>query len=59
MTDYKQALQIDANESSKYFRSSLEKKTEQQKALEKILTERNAVYESIADIACGGGQVFI
>lgn len=56
MSDYKKAMEIDAQESTKYFNSSLSKKTEQQKTLEKILIERRLVPETIADIACGGGK---
>ena len=55
MSDYKRAMQIDAQESKKYFNFSLNKKTEQQKALEKILIERGVAPQVIADIACGGG----
>ena len=60
MSDYKKAMQIDAQESIKYFNFSLSKKTEQQKGLEKILIERGVAPQIIADIACGGaGQVCI
>jgi hypothetical protein len=55
MSDYKKAMQIDAKEIIKYFNFSLSKKTEQQKALEKVLIERGVTPKIIADIACGGG----
>lgn len=55
VSDYKKAMQVDVQESAKYFNFSLSKKTEQQKALEKILIERGVVPQAIADIACGGG----
>lgn len=55
MEDYKDALKIDKQESDKYYRSSLEIKTEQQKQLENLLRPLNLQPQSIADIACGGG----
>lgn len=55
MSDYKKAMQIDAQESTKYFNFSLSKKTEQQKVLERLLIERGIAPQTIADIACGGG----
>lgn len=55
MSDYKKAMQIDAQESIEYFNFSLSKKTEQQKGLEKILIEKGLAPQVIADIACGGG----
>ena len=55
LSDYKKAMQIDAQQSIKYFNFSLSKKTEQQKALEKILIEKGVAPQIIADIACGGG----
>lgn len=55
MSNYKKAMQIDAQESANYFNFSLSKRTEQQKALEKILIEKGVVPQIIADIACGGG----
>lgn len=55
MSDYKSALKIDTQESINYFNFSLNKKTEQQKLLEKILKERRVAPQTIADIACGGG----
>lgn len=55
MSDYKKAMQIDAQESTNYYNFSLSKKTEQQKVLEKILIERGVVPQAIADIACDGG----
>jgi ubiquinone/menaquinone biosynthesis C-methylase UbiE len=56
MTNYTTALKIDNQESTDYFNFSISKKTEQQKALEKILLEKDGwVPKTIADIACGGG----
>ena len=55
MSDYKNAMKIDAQDSLNYFNSSLSKRTEQQKLLEKMLIERGVAPQSIADIACGGG----
>lgn len=55
MSDYKNTLKVDTENSLNYFNSSLNKKTEQQKLLERILIERGIVPLSIADIACGGG----
>ena len=55
MSVYKKALQVDTEETIKYYISSSETKFEQQKALEKILLERGILPDSIADIACGGG----
>lgn len=54
MSNYTNAMKIDAQESLNYFNSSLSKKTEQQKLLEKMLIERGVTPQSIADIACGG-----
>lgn len=55
MSDYKSALQTDSQEASKYYKYSLENKTEQQKFLESILDTRDIIPVTIADIACGGG----
>ena len=55
MSNYTNALQIDAQESTVYYNYSLNNKSEQQKALESILREIGAVPQVIADIACGGG----
>ena len=55
MADYIAGLKVDAQESIDYYNSSLSKKTEQQKMLNKILMERGVVPQAIADIACGGG----
>ncbi len=55
MSIYTNALEIDAQESTKYYNFSLDNKSEQQKALESILREIGVVPQVIADIACGGG----
>jgi ubiquinone/menaquinone biosynthesis C-methylase UbiE len=55
MSNYIKALKIDRDTSQKYYESSLHKKTEQQKFLEKLLIERSIKPKFIADIACGGG----
>lgn len=59
MSDYKNAMKIDKKDCLNYFNSSLNKKNEQQKMLERMLIERGVAPQSIADIACGGGQVYI
>jgi ubiquinone/menaquinone biosynthesis C-methylase UbiE len=57
MDNYKHALKIDINESRKYFEKSI-CKTEQHKALEKLLVNKNPnIKYKIADIACGGGSL--
>jgi len=57
--DYKKAINLDIKTYSKYYTKSINK-TEQQKYLEKILTEKfedqNLNY-LIADIACGAGTL--
>jgi len=55
MSNYTNALQIDAQESTGYYNYSLDNKSEQQKSLEQILGEKGVVPQVIADIACGGG----
>jgi len=55
MTNYKKAMEIDSQERDMYYNFSISKKTEQQKALEKILIEKNFAPHSISDVACGGG----
>lgn len=55
MTDYKNALLADAQEAEDYYKFSLEKKTEQQKFLEKLLNTSRIKPSHIADVACGGG----
>ena len=55
MSNYTNALQIDAQESTVYYNYSLDNKTEQQKSLEQILRAKGVVPQVIADIACGGG----
>lgn len=55
MAEYIKAMQADKRESARYFKFSVDNKTEQQKALERILFERDIVPQFIADIACGGG----
>lgn len=57
MTDYKKALQVDADEATEYYKYSLDNKTEQQKFLENILDARGMMPTNIADIACGGGGI--
>ena len=55
MDNYKGALKIDLKDSETYFLKSIIK-TEQQKALEKILEKKDPTIKyKIADIACGGG----
>ena len=56
MSKYIKAIQIDAQEATKYYAFSLSTNTEQQKPLETILLERGVVPQIIADIACGGGD---
>ena len=55
MSNYTNALQIDAQETTVYYNYSLDNKTEQQKSLEQILRAKGVVPQVIADIACGGG----
>ena len=55
MADYKKALQLDGQESQDYYTYSLNRKTEQQKMLEELLSTRGIEAQNIADIACGGG----
>lgn len=55
MSDYKAALQVDSKDASKYYKFSLDNKTEQQKFLECILDAMSIIPDNIADIACGGG----
>ena len=55
MSNYTNALQIDAQESTVYYNYSLDNKSEQQKSLEQILRAKGVVPQVIADIACGGG----
>jgi ubiquinone/menaquinone biosynthesis C-methylase UbiE len=57
MSDYIKQLQVDSAESNQYYQFSLSNKTEQQKALERMLMVRGVVPRCIADIACGGGGV--
>ncbi|MDQ8052886.1 MAG: class I SAM-dependent methyltransferase [Pedobacter sp.] len=58
--DYKKALELNKENTDRYYRKSIEK-TEQQKFLEKILHERFGddfdQSLNIADIACGGGTL--
>jgi len=53
MDQYRDALQADKTESSRYYRTSVQTKTEQQKYLERLL--EGFTPQAIADIACGGG----
>lgn len=55
MEDYKEALQADKEATAQYYKSSLTRKTEQQKQLEELLRGLQLVPRTIADIACGGG----
>ncbi len=55
MENYKEALKVDQETSAKYYNSSLQRKTEQQKLLEALLQARSLKPLAIADIACGGG----
>ena len=55
MSNYIHQLQVDSVESTIYYKSSINKKTEQQKELEKILKMKSISPQCIADIACGGG----
>jgi ubiquinone/menaquinone biosynthesis C-methylase UbiE len=55
METYKEALKVDKEQSAKYYQSSLARKTEQQKLLERLMAERQLAPRTIADIACGGG----
>jgi len=55
METYKEALKADKETSEKYYQSSLARKTEQQKMLERLLTAHAIAPREIADIACGGG----
>ena len=56
MSKYIEALKEDSVESKTYYMSSIHRKTEQQKALEKgLILSRNIHPKNIADIACGGG----
>jgi ubiquinone/menaquinone biosynthesis C-methylase UbiE len=52
---YKEALKVDKDTSAKYYQSSLSRKTEQQKMLERMLAEARVSPRDVADIACGGG----
>ena len=53
---YVRALRADREITRKYYASSLERKTEQQKRLEALLLARGVRPRRIADIACGGGS---
>ena len=55
MSNYVDALKADQAESKAYYTSSVLRKTEQQKALERLILARNLQPEQVADIACGGG----
>jgi ubiquinone/menaquinone biosynthesis C-methylase UbiE len=55
METYKEALKVDKETSAKYYQSSLQRKTEQQKMLERMLSPLQLEPREIADIACGGG----
>ncbi|HLA73882.1 MAG TPA: methyltransferase domain-containing protein [Steroidobacteraceae bacterium] len=55
MDDYTEALKVDKEASAKYYQSSLARKTEQQKMLERMLAPLALAPANIADIACGGG----
>jgi ubiquinone/menaquinone biosynthesis C-methylase UbiE len=55
METYKEALKVDKDASAKYYQSSLARKTEQQKMLERLMADRNVAPRTVADIACGGG----
>lgn len=58
MTDYLKALKLDQKASHDYYNFSINNKTEQQKALEKLLINKTGFLpKNIADIACGGGGV--
>ena len=59
MSNYTNALQIDAQETTVYYNYSLDNKTEQQKSLEQILRAKGVVPQVIADIACGGGGLSV
>lgn len=54
--NYINALQVAAAETEAYYRRSIAK-TEQQKMLEQLLTDRSLSCSSIADISCGGGTL--
>lgn len=57
MDNYKNALQIDHQDNQIYYAKSIVK-TEQQKALEKLLDNKNKTNNfKISDIACGGGTL--
>lgn len=55
MKDYLESLKIDSEVSARYYRSSIENRTEQQKFLEEILSGQSVGPKRILDAACGGG----
>src|SRR5689334_16540970 len=54
--EYIRGLQSNRQIASDYYRKSIVK-TEQQKLLEKIISENAYQFQMIADIACGGGTL--
>ncbi|MFN6037607.1 MAG: class I SAM-dependent methyltransferase [Bacteroidota bacterium] len=54
---YIKGLQADKEKTHSYYTKSLAVKTEQQKMLEGLLQKENKTFESIADVACGGGTL--
>lgn len=54
--EYVKALQASGEETKKYYTKSIVK-TEQQKFLEKLLSDSGKTFSEIADIACGGGTL--
>jgi ubiquinone/menaquinone biosynthesis C-methylase UbiE len=55
MSKYVELIKANSESAKRYYLSSLEKKTEQQKALENLLIMKGIQPERVADIACGGG----
>ena len=53
---YVKALRSDAEKTDTYHRRSVTK-TEQQKFLEEILRKKGRIFNTVADIACGGGAL--
>jgi len=52
---YKETLQLDREESARYYAASVSRKSEQHKRLERMLQAHRLQPVSIADVACGGG----
>src|SRR6476661_5678707 len=55
-SEYVRGLQSNSKIATDYYKKSLVK-TEQQKLLEKILSENGDKFQAVADIACGGGTL--